>query len=553
FKDNSTIVGWCNTFLQNIIALNLRFIGVTTLAMGIGYNIVSRARGNTVNVTFWIVIAVMSGILGLLNVNVTALLKHSTFAKFIGNCFGVELTFKWYREDETTKVGRKWVGVGIGLIAGIFGGLTSLIYSPLIIVGLFFFFLILYKVEAGVGITVLLMPIIPTMAVVGLSLLCLVSLIIKGTMEKDFKWKFDGLGFLVVAMLAIYLIAGITSFAMVKSLSIWGIYFAVMIFYFVIINTLKTKKQVFDLLTVLAISGALVCLYGLAQYIFGWNTSQAWMDEEMFTDIKMRIYSTLGNPNVLGEYILLVLPVSVGLMWVNKKPLPKFIFACMSVVAFAAIILTFSRGCWIGLVITAAIFITFVAGKLWGLALIALPFVPMLLPESIINRFASIGDMKDSSTSYRVFIWIGTLAMMKDYWLSGIGMGSDAFSAVYPFYSYNAIVAPHAHNLFLQILVESGAVGILAFLAILFVFYKKLMVGHKYGGGKGSPLSTMIVAIGAGVAGFLVQGMFDNCFYNYRVMMVFWTVLAIGISCVYVAKNIFAERERENEKGGKPV
>ncbi|MEG1880576.1 MAG: O-antigen ligase family protein, partial [Oscillospiraceae bacterium] len=193
------------------------------------------------------------------------------------------------------------------------------------------------------------------------------------------------------------------------------------------------------------------------------------------------------------------------------------------------------------------------AGKLWGLALIALPFVPMLLPESIINRFASIGDMKDSSTSYRVFIWIGTLAMMKDYWLSGIGMGSDAFSAVYPFYSYNAIVAPHAHNLFLQILVESGAVGILAFLAILFVFYKKLMVGHKYGGGKGSPLSTMIVAIGAGVTGFLAQGMFDNCFYNYRVMMVFWTVLAIGISCVYVAKNIFAERERENEKGGKPV
>src|SRR5699024_991064 len=110
--------------------------------------------------------------------------------------------------------------------------------------------------------------------------------------------------------------------------------------------------------------------------------------------------------------------------------------------------------------VAAAVFVTFAAGKLWGLMLLILPFVPMFLPESIINRFASIGDMGDSSTSYRVYIWMGTLNMLKDFWLSGIGMGSEAFTAVYPFYSYNAVVAPHSHNLFLQILVEAGVVGI---------------------------------------------------------------------------------------------
>lgn len=145
------------------------------------------------------------------------------------------------------------------------------------------------------------------------------------------------------ALSPIYLVAGITSFAMVKSLSIWAIYLAFMAAYFLIINLVRSKKQLNNLLTVFVLSGLLVCLYGIAQYIFGWDTAQAWMDEEMFSDIKMRIYSTLGNPNVLGEYILLVLPVSLGLMWTRKGLLQKLFYAAASAVMLVALILTFSR------------------------------------------------------------------------------------------------------------------------------------------------------------------------------------------------------------------
>ena len=58
----------------------------------------------------------------------------------------------------------------------------------------------------------------------------------------------------------------------------------------------------------------------------------------------------------------------------------------------------------------------------------------------------------------------------------------------------------------------------------------------------------MILAIGAGVMGFLLQGMFDNCFYNYRVFMIFWYTLALGMACVYIAKNTY--KNSEAEKGG---
>ena len=47
----------------------------------------------------------------------------------------------------------------------------------------------------------------------------------------------------------------------------------------------------------------------------------------------------------------------------------------------------------------------------------------------------------------------------------------------------------------------------------------------------------MIVAIAAGVVGFAVQGMFDNCFYNYRVFLIFWYVIALGVAAVHIAKS----------------
>ena len=65
---------------------------------------------------------------------------------------------------------------------------------------------------------------------------------------------------------------------------------------------------------------------------------------------------------------------------------------------------------------------------------------------------------------------------------------------------------------------------------------------------KNNKFSIMILAIGAGVIGFLLQGMFDNCFYNYRVFMIFWYVLALGMACVYIAKNTY--RNSEAEEGG---
>lgn len=534
--ETSYVVRFCNIYLHNILALNTRFIGILMVGASLGSVIASVSRGGQGNIVMYVLLIIGAAV-SITNVNLTEFFSGSWIAKIIQHLAGVEFSYKFYDKNYTRPVSRLWIAALVGIAAGIAGGLMGPVMGIGVIAGLFAVFLVLKSTLAGVYMTVFLAPLVPTMAMVGMVMLCFLSILARALTDKGFKWRFEGVGFLMLGFLAVYLFASINSFARLNSLSIFAIYLVFMLFYFVVINTIKSRKQLFDVLTIFAVSGALVCLYGIAQYLFGWDTSAAWIDDEMFGDIKMRVYSTLENPNVLGEYILLILPICVGLVWQKPNKLSKVVFTLAAGLMFGTLILTFSRGCWIGFMVSAGLFVTFVCGKLWGLALIALPFVPMIIPESIINRFTSVGNMEDSSTSYRVYIWMGSLAMIKDFWASGIGPGTEAFKAVYPFYSYSGIVAPHSHNMFLQILVESGVVGIGVFLTTLYMFGKKMIDGYQATSRKGSKLGAMIVAITAGVIGFAVQGMFDNCFYNYRVFLIFWFVLALGISAVYIAKD----------------
>ncbi len=543
-RENSFLIRSCKYFLHNLLALNLRFIGVLLASASFSSLVASLIQGTGIRLELCGL--VVGGILCLFEFNVTPLLKNSLLVRLIERALDTELNFNFFYITKCGGGKSAVCGVFFGLIAGLISGFVSPILAVLFIGGLWFLFMVFYKVEFGVFATLFLAPIVPTMAVVGLCLLCLVSLFVRAFTTKRFEFKCDGVGLMVILMLMLYFLAAVCSFVPFKGVQIWAVYFAFMVFYFVIINTIKTKKQLMNLLTVFALSGFAVCIYGILQYIFGWNINQAWIDEEMFEDIKMRIYSTLENPNVLGEYILLVLPVTIALMWKKRGIFAKVVYGAMAAVAALALILTFSRGCWVGIMVSAAIFVTFAAGKLWGLLLIALPIVPMILPESIINRFTSIGDMKDSSTSYRVYIWMGTLHMLKDFWLTGIGPGDEAFAQVYPFYSYSSIVAPHSHNLFLQIMVIGGVLAIIAFLVLLLVYFKKLAVGYQVQG-KSGDLSVAIVGIASGVLGFLVQGLFDNCFYNYRVFMIFWAVIAIGVAAANIAKLETLSEVKQND------
>ena len=86
----------------------------------------------------------------------------------------------------------------------------------------------------------------------------------------------------------------------------------------------------------------------------------------------------------------------------------------------------------------------------------------------------------------------------------------------------------------------------------MILLIRRVMSGYGFGG-KGNALSTQMTAITAGICGFLVQGMFDNCFYNYRVMLVFWCVAAMARVCVYLAESDAKGTRNGGATGGAEV
>jgi len=506
--------------VTSLIALETRFLGIMLFC--VGGVMMAAERGFS---TIPLCMAGVGAVLCIFEFSLTRALNYSIIKPMLKTFLGIQPTFDYVDEAQTESKSRLIVAA----IAGILIGFGVMYVSPLYTVGAIGVLVMLFSVELGIGITVFAIPFLPTMLATGLGALCFVSLILRKIGNGDKEWKLDGAGMAIMLFMAVFLICTISSVAWKNSMSIFVLYLAFIAFYFTIINTIKTREQLYSMLMIFVLAGVGVAIYGILQYVLGLNVDkQAWMDEEMFSDIRMRVYSTLENPNVLGEYLLLVIPVAVAFLWRKKELWAKVTFAGIVAVLGLCLILTMSRGCWIALLVALAIYITFVDGRYWLLAILVLFALPSFLPDSILNRFLSVGDMGDSSSSYRLFIWLGTIALLRDFWVVGIGPGSAAYNTIYPRYSYSTIIAPHSHNLFLQITTEMGAAGLLAFVLVCVAFLRRMAASAKAVTFK-SMDRAMIVAISAGFVAFLVQGMFDYAFYNYRVVMMFWMYLAFGM------------------------
>lgn len=373
------------------------------------------------------------------------------------------------------------------------------------------------------SITVFLVPFLPTMIVLAMVICTSLSLTLKILITPDFKLKYFKINAWILLFILVTCISAATSISLQESRNICLLLVAFILFYFVIINVVENKRQLKFLLYLFIIGAVISAIYGIYQYMFGDLYSQAWIDKNMFEDIRMRVYSTFENPNVYGEYLILVIPIIVGLIWTEKGWKKKMFLIATFGITLVALTLTFSRGCWLGIIFALAILLVIINKRFIWLGVLGLLLLPFVLPEAIMNRFLSIGDMSDSSTSYRVYIWLGTIAMLKDYWFSGIGLGITSFNTIYPIYSYNSISAPHSHNLYLQLIVEYGIIGLVVMVGIIYNFCKEIAVNMK------NKKDILTAGILAGLLGFMLQSMFDYTWYNYRVVLIFWSILAFGM------------------------
>ena len=94
--------------------------------------------------------------------------------------------------------------------------------------------------------------------------------------------------------------------------------------------------------------------------------------------------------------------------------------------------------------------------------------------------------------------------------------------------------AEHSHSLFLQIMISMGIAGMIVFAAIILFFFQK---NFEYLRSPSDRSSYVLTTVGIStVMSFLVMGVFDYIWYNYRIFFLFWIVIAISVATVRVGK-----------------
>jgi putative inorganic carbon (hco3(-)) transporter len=298
------------------------------------------------------------------------------------------------------------------------------------------------------------------------------------------------------------------------------------------------------LVSVLVAVGTLVAAYGLYQYKTGVAPLATWEDPTLESKA-VRIYSTLNNPNLLAGYLVPLVPLSISLTvaaMVRGFWLVSAIPFASSLILILATLLTGSRGGYLALIVEIVALAVIAGGYLWQrkpksralllTAAIALPLVGFgclhFLP-SFEQRFSSIFVGREhSSNSFRMNVWLSSLAMLKDNWWLGIGVGNQAFVLAYGLYMHTGYDALGTYCVPLEVAVETGLAGLLIF-ALMIV--AGLCRGHL-GFWAQQPEWQRWLTAGAAAAmiGLMTHGMVDTVFYRPQVQFIFWLVLSLLVS-----------------------
>ena len=292
-----------------------------------------------------------------------------------------------------------------------------------------------------------------------------------------------------------------------------------------------------------------VTLYGLRQWLFGAEALATWTDPESSLSNTTRVYSYLDNPNLLAAYLLPAIPLSIAAIFAWRGWIPKLLAAIMASLNTACLVLTFSRGGWIGLVV--AIFVSALLllywllpqlsrfWRIWALpillgSLLGILLLGVLFVEPLRDRAASIfANRQDSSNNFRINVWAAVREMIRDRPLLGIGPGNVAFNKIYPLYQRPRYTALGAYSIYLEIMVETGLIGFTCFLWLLLVLLNQGWTQIQRLRAQRSREIFWLIAAIATLLGMLSHGAVDTVWYRPEVATLWWFMVAL-ITSYYI-------------------
>lgn len=263
-----------------------------------------------------------------------------------------------------------------------------------------------------------------------------------------------------------------------NSLATTGMWAVMLCGYLTVTTVAFTRRRLHTLLLFLSVTAGIVGLIAVIQYvaqnILGLPVlNQVWyhLDKFVYSFFPMEISldhamhrasSTFSNPNIMSEYLVMVIPFATLCGFDGRRDRVKLVARACLLLAVFGVGVSFSRGAYLALLAMLLLILVTNLRKITPL-LLSIVAAVALIPEAIISRFIAIGSVNDSSISQRFAAWDVAIQAIAESPLFGLGPGISNFSE----YLHNMeIFVPHAHNVVLQILVEGGFVALFVLLIV---------------------------------------------------------------------------------------
>lgn len=302
----------------------------------------------------------------------------------------------------------------------------------------------------------------------------------------------------VAAALAIVLLGFAPSLFAATSTGAWlseAAKWAVMIVVALLVVDLGARGRWTWLAFGVVLAAALQAVIGLYQFFGGSGAPHLWISN--YT--RFRAFGTFGQPNPFSAFMGLTLPLTLGMgygylrqAWAAwraddrpaalRSALIVAAYAVCALLIAAGLIAAWGRGAWLGAAAALGVMAVFAPRRrVIGLGLLAAAgalgvalWMAGLVPASIearitntLNEFVGFGDVRgvfvtneNFSTVERMAHWQAALDMASAHPVTGVGLGN--YEVVY--FQYALARWPHAlghaHNDYLNILAETGIIGL---------------------------------------------------------------------------------------------
>lgn len=297
------------------------------------------------------------------------------------------------------------------------------------------------------------------------------------------------------------------------------------ILYFILINFFGSKKYIIVLSRIIIISAITFALFGLF-YFYG----------VMDNDLSMRFGYGRGvgflENKAPGNTMCVVIIFSILLLineFIRERSLIlKLLFTACLIPQFVLVFLTQSRGGLIALFLSISVLMFNKKKKTVLVFLIASMIIVAFFPVK--NRLI----LHNLKNEIRIGMIYTAIEVIKDYPIIGIGFGNLTYGEKIDLNYYNdripekfkqksVVAAPH--NIFLNIAVRLGLIGLAIFLYMIFILFKICWDCIKYG--KNDFIREWGICITSACIAFIVIGMFEQMF-SHMPEVVFFTIFSMA-------------------------